>query len=205
MVMLDILFEDVGNKLKRLAKGIFVIEAIAAILAGFMILLSDIELILLALLTMICGPLVALISSWFLYGFGELIDKTSWIERNTGASLLHTTPAQPPAVTVAPAVSNNMYAAVSSAPSVYAPANNTPNVPTSQSTSVFQEPAVKRNTMDGDTYIPGRTYTNGEQVKFQGVWYECTAKGSGSVWNPKQNPAQWKELSPTATATPMQQ
>ena len=59
--MLDILFEDVGNKLKRLAKGIFVIEAIAAILAGFMILLSDIELILLAVIHIILVQVIGVV------------------------------------------------------------------------------------------------------------------------------------------------
>jgi hypothetical protein len=39
--------------------------------------------ILYGLLVMVVGPIIAWVSSWLLYGFGELIDKASDIERNT--------------------------------------------------------------------------------------------------------------------------
>ena len=43
----------------------------------------DIFLGVIGLLTMLLGPLLIAISTWFIYGYGEMIDKISDIERNT--------------------------------------------------------------------------------------------------------------------------
>ena len=81
--MLDNLYTDIGGKIKGLAKGIFVVEAIGAIITGFTLLLADSTLAMYGLLTMFFGPIVAWISSWILYALGELVDKACAIERNT--------------------------------------------------------------------------------------------------------------------------
>ena len=77
------MYENIGKKIKGLAKAIFVVEAIAAVITGNALMAADDDLILYGLLVMVVGPIVAWVSSWLLYGFGELIDMASDIERNT--------------------------------------------------------------------------------------------------------------------------
>ena len=77
------MYENIGSKIKGLATTIFVIEAIASVILGIVLLATDEALILLGIITLIGGPIVAWVSSFLLYGFGELIDKTSKIEENT--------------------------------------------------------------------------------------------------------------------------
>ena len=68
--------------------------AIAIIGAGFSVILglvltvmgvdiSDGVTMIIGLITMLAGPLLALVSSWILYGFGEMIEKIVDIEDNT--------------------------------------------------------------------------------------------------------------------------
>ena len=77
------MYDNIGGKIKGLAKIVFIVEAIAAAITGIALMASDEDRILIGLLVMVVGPLVAWVSSWLLYGFGELIDKTCDIERNT--------------------------------------------------------------------------------------------------------------------------
>lgn len=81
--MLDSLYENIGGKIKNLAKWIFVIEAIGTVITGVVLLCIDEDLILYGLLTLICGPIVAYIGSWILYAFGELVEKMVGNESNT--------------------------------------------------------------------------------------------------------------------------
>ena len=74
------MFDNIGGKIKGLAMVLFWIEAIAAVIVG-LVLVEDTDS--LSLLYAIAGVLVAWISAWFLYGFGEIIDKLCDIERNT--------------------------------------------------------------------------------------------------------------------------
>ena len=74
-------YEDIGGKIKKWAMTMCVIEAIAAIIGGIIILFSGAVLV--GILTMIVGPFVAWVSTWLLYGFGELIEKTLDNEINT--------------------------------------------------------------------------------------------------------------------------
>lgn len=77
------MYDNIGGKIKVLAKVIFIIEAIAAAITGIALMATDEYLLPIGFLVMIAGPIVAWISSWLLYGFGELIEKTCQIERNT--------------------------------------------------------------------------------------------------------------------------
>ena len=72
--MLDNLYTDIGKKIKNWAKWIFIIEAIVAIIAGFVLMVEDKDLIGYGLLTLVCGPIVAWIGSWLLYAFGQITD-----------------------------------------------------------------------------------------------------------------------------------
>lgn len=76
------MYEDIGKKIKGLAKAVFIIEAIAAVIGGFVMMAEDGDMALIGLLSITAGILVAWVSSWFVYGFGELIDKVCDIERH---------------------------------------------------------------------------------------------------------------------------
>ncbi len=72
---MDRMYQEIGKKIKQLAKATFIVEAIGAIITGFVLLVDwGIEDGWWALLIIVCGPIVAWVSSWLLYGFGELID-----------------------------------------------------------------------------------------------------------------------------------
>lgn len=81
--MFDNLYDNIGEKLKGLAKIIFIIEAIISVIIGLLCLFSGEGLFILGLLTLILGPFIAWISSWVLYAFGELVEKTCDNENNT--------------------------------------------------------------------------------------------------------------------------
>lgn len=73
--MLDNLYENIGGKIKIWAKWIFIIEAIGAIITGICFLADrGFEEGWWALIIIVCGPIVALVSTWILYAFGELVE-----------------------------------------------------------------------------------------------------------------------------------
>lgn len=73
--MLDNLYEDIGSKIKNWAKWIFIVEAVGAILTGLTLLIDrGLEDAWWALFIIIFGPIVAWVSSWILYAFGELVE-----------------------------------------------------------------------------------------------------------------------------------
>jgi hypothetical protein len=77
------MYDNIGGKIKGLAKAGFIVEAIVAVITGIALMASDDDLIIVGVLVLLLGPIVAWVSSWLLYGFGEIIDKTCSIERNT--------------------------------------------------------------------------------------------------------------------------
>ena len=86
--MFDTLYENIGKKIKGLAVGLFIVEALASVIGGIVVMfaLDDFEeLAFLGLLIMVLGPIIALVGSWVLYGFGETIDYLSYIKTNTYA------------------------------------------------------------------------------------------------------------------------
>ena len=73
--MLDKLYSDIGAKIKRWAKWLFICEAVGTVIAGIAIVISlGFEYALWALFIIIFGPIVALVSSWILYAFGQLVE-----------------------------------------------------------------------------------------------------------------------------------
>ena len=80
--MLNRIFEDIGEKMKRLAMVLFVIEAVLCVLTGMLFIAFSRVLIVYGIFIIGLGPLIAWISSWPLYGLGELIDKTCENERH---------------------------------------------------------------------------------------------------------------------------
>lgn len=77
------MYEDIGGKIKTLAKAWFFIGAIIAVICGIYLVVIDDSMVFVGLFLAVGGPLLAYISSWLLYGFGELIDIACDIEWNT--------------------------------------------------------------------------------------------------------------------------
>ncbi len=78
------MYSNIGGKIKGLAKTLCIIEAILSAVGGVLLVALDDELIMYGMALAIVGPLIAWISSWALYGFGELIERIteiSWVLR----------------------------------------------------------------------------------------------------------------------------
>ena len=82
---LEEMYANIGSKIKGWAKWIFIVGAIAAVLCALEMLFSaeDGAMLMEAIIILVAGPLIAWVSSWVLYGFGELIEKTTANEKNT--------------------------------------------------------------------------------------------------------------------------
>ena len=77
------MYKNIGHKIKNLAQVIFVLEALATVIWGLSIASSDNGRAPFGLFIAIAGPLVSFISSWFVYGFGEIIETLQKIRENT--------------------------------------------------------------------------------------------------------------------------
>ena len=71
------MYDNIGGKIKSLAFASFIVEALAAIIGG--IALMDGRGATEGVLLLIFGPIVAWVSSWLLYGFGQLIENSDII------------------------------------------------------------------------------------------------------------------------------
>lgn len=86
------MFNNIGRKIKTLAQVICWVGIIASIVAAIVVLSTrprNDEW--LALLILVGGSLFSWIGSFFTYGFGELIEKTTAIERNTRGGVQNNT------------------------------------------------------------------------------------------------------------------
>lgn len=78
------MFDNIGKKIKNLASVLCWVGIIASVIVAIMMLsLSAIGARFVGVILLFAGPLVSWISNFFMYGFGELIDKVCDIERNT--------------------------------------------------------------------------------------------------------------------------
>lgn len=78
------MFKDVGKQIKTFATILFWLSIVGFVIAGLTFLGAG---NLFGIFFLLAGPILACVSNMFLYGFGELIDKTASIERklNSGA------------------------------------------------------------------------------------------------------------------------
>ena len=84
MGFLESLYFDIGKKIKNWAIWMAIIEAIGSVITGIVFLcVYGIEDGWWGLIISVCGPVVAYVNTWLLYGFGELIDKACDIAENT--------------------------------------------------------------------------------------------------------------------------
>lgn len=84
------MFSNIGGKIKVLAKIIAWFGVIcSAIVGAFLICISQSSDILksIGFGVLFGGSIISWISSWFMYGFGELIEKTTEIAQNTAQSI----------------------------------------------------------------------------------------------------------------------
>lgn len=81
------MYDNIGGKIKGLAKGTFIVEAIAAIIIGIAMMADgDEDLMIAGALTLICGPIVAWVSSWMLYAFGQIVEDVRAIRNKEGTT-----------------------------------------------------------------------------------------------------------------------
>lgn len=73
------MFNNIGSKIKSVAKVFFIFEVIACIIAAIVLFVGEASGY--GLLILICGPIVAWISSLTTYGFGVLVEKICSIEQ----------------------------------------------------------------------------------------------------------------------------
>lgn len=80
------MYDNIGSKIKTLAQVVFIIMAVISIISGILIIFSHISGILIifsdggafiiGILTAGIGVLLSWIGTFFLYGFGQLIENT---------------------------------------------------------------------------------------------------------------------------------
>ena len=75
------MYDNIGGKIKNLAKGIFIVMTILAVIGGIVCMSIDEDLIVIGLVIMVVAPLLFWIASWMLYGYGELIENSSIIAK----------------------------------------------------------------------------------------------------------------------------
>ena len=75
-------YDNVGSKIQGLAQALAVVEAVCAIISGIILIASGGISVLFGALLFVLGPIVAWISSLFLYGFGLLIENSDILVAN---------------------------------------------------------------------------------------------------------------------------
>ena len=70
---MEFLFGNIGGKIKGLAVTSAIVSAISAFIGGIVFATLDDDFIVFGILMALLGPIIAWVSSWVLYGFGEII------------------------------------------------------------------------------------------------------------------------------------
>ena len=74
------MFNNIGKKIKSLAVFVTWIGIIASIVSGMAIMTGGGEMIIIGIILIIVGGIASWVSSFLLYGFGELIEKICLID-----------------------------------------------------------------------------------------------------------------------------
>ena len=77
------MFDNIGDKIKTLAKVSTVLGIVISVIYGIVLMVSDEDLIFDGFLVMILGSLLFWISSFTLYGFGEMINQLEYSNSNS--------------------------------------------------------------------------------------------------------------------------
>jgi len=78
------MFENIGKKIKNLASVITWMGIILSVVVGIVLIVLDESLIATGLIIMVAGFLMSWISSFLLYGFGQLVDNSDKLVRANG-------------------------------------------------------------------------------------------------------------------------
>ena len=70
------MFSNIGGKIKTLAQVVTLVGIIAFVIIGFVLMATDDDLVLTGFIVAILGALSSWVSSFVLYGFGQLIENT---------------------------------------------------------------------------------------------------------------------------------
>ena len=76
------MFNNIGKKLKTLAKVLAILGIIGSVISGIVLISVSEKLIAIGLVIMILGSLVSWISSWAMYAIGDTNTKVSQIQKN---------------------------------------------------------------------------------------------------------------------------
>lgn len=77
------MFNEIYKKIKMLAKVITIVGVIASCILGLFFIVADDEFRLVGVLILIGGSLMSWVSSFVLYGFGEVIELLTDIRNKT--------------------------------------------------------------------------------------------------------------------------
>ena len=78
------MYNNIGRKIKQFATVLFTIGTICSILSGsYIVIVSNLEASATGILIVIMGSFLSWVSTFLLYGFGELIERTTEIANNT--------------------------------------------------------------------------------------------------------------------------
>ena len=70
---MEFLYRNIGGKIKGLAVASAFFGAIGAFVLGIVLAITDSDLIIAGVIITFFGPIAAWVSSWVLYGFGQII------------------------------------------------------------------------------------------------------------------------------------
>lgn len=73
------MFENIGNKIKTLAKVLCWIGIIVSVIVAIVLFASDDDLVGIGFLVLIGGSLISWIGSFVLFGFGQLVENSDII------------------------------------------------------------------------------------------------------------------------------
>ena len=93
---LNNMYDNIGRKIKGLAVASAILMIIASVIGGIWIMSFDYDWFLVGLLVMVMGSLLGWISSWILYGFGELIENTTELKKSIQRQMKNTGTTQKP-------------------------------------------------------------------------------------------------------------
>lgn len=78
------MFNNIGEKIKTLASVICIFGILSSVISGISYISKDEDLVAIGLIIMVAGSLASWVGSFMTYGFGQLIENTDILVRNSG-------------------------------------------------------------------------------------------------------------------------
>lgn len=192
------IFENPGKQIKIAATVLYIVETILLFLCVVvMVFATLLTMNALSNMLMAFGLLLWAAILWFwmgfscclLYAFGELVENSCETKYNINriASLLAKMEKKTTNVN-----EETIKEAAKVVPAAKPKHIELPKV-------VLQEPRQSevqpKEEIEEGAFVSGKTYHNGDVVKFEGEEYVCICESSsGTVWSPKQNPRLWEKV-----------